>query len=110
MRPQTNKPTRLLEEPGWPLLRLARLRCERGSVGVVSPAGPMWRAFSERPGRRAPDRHGAAGAERRVAEGCSCGNIALVVRALCWSSLPFAAGATWTRSSRARKPCTHYPS
>ena len=25
----------------WPPLRLARLRCERGSVGVVSPAAPI---------------------------------------------------------------------
>jgi hypothetical protein len=25
----------------WPPLRLARLRCERGSVGVVSPAAPL---------------------------------------------------------------------
>ena len=25
----------------WPPLRLARLRCERGSVGVVSPAAPV---------------------------------------------------------------------
>src|SRR5690242_3839232 len=44
----------------WPPLRPARLRCERGSVGVVTPTAP---AIREREGRStdatgASDRHG----------------------------------------------------